>query len=215
MTMRGREAWGPVLMMGLLQSALVACLPWLIERTDLSAGVWSMIFSVGMLPVLLTAPLWGRLVDLQGARRVSGLATLLVLAGFAVVLGVPETGESCRTGTRPGFRADFPETRNLLLFLRERARKEGRKKVCKISPDYPAGPMHTSRHTGPSEDALVGYRRSTQIRNRGRRRGKTSVFSYAKTHALLAAKAKASTKVNELGRERMRSLGVRAAKAIL
>ena len=92
MTMRGREAWGPVLMMGLLQSALVACLPWLIERTDLSAGVWSMIFSVGMLPVLLTAPLWGRLVDLQGARRVSGLATLLVLAGFAVVLGVLVTG---------------------------------------------------------------------------------------------------------------------------
>ncbi len=27
MTIQGREAWGPVLMMGLFQSALVACLP--------------------------------------------------------------------------------------------------------------------------------------------------------------------------------------------
>lgn len=92
MTLRGREAWGPVLMMGLLQSALVACLPWLMERTALSAGVWSMIFSVGMLPVLLTAPLWGRLVDRQGAGRVSRFATSLVLAGFAMVLGVLITG---------------------------------------------------------------------------------------------------------------------------
>lgn len=92
MTLRGREAWRPVLMMGLLQSALVACLPWLMERTALSAGVWSMIFSVGMLPVLLTAPLWGRLVDRQGAGRVSRFATSLVLAGFALVLGVLITG---------------------------------------------------------------------------------------------------------------------------
>lgn len=50
MTIRGPEAWGPVLMMGLLQSTLVACLPWLIERTRLTAGDWSLILSAGMVP---------------------------------------------------------------------------------------------------------------------------------------------------------------------
>ncbi len=88
MILRGREAWGPVVMMGLLQSALITSLPWLIERTGVSAGVWSVIFSVGMLPVLLVAPWWGRLVDRQGAGRVSRLSVLLVLAGFTLMLSV-------------------------------------------------------------------------------------------------------------------------------
>ncbi|WP_328187966.1 MFS transporter [Marinobacter sp. OP 3.4] len=92
MTIRGREAWGPVLMMGVLQSALVACLPWLMERTGLSAGVWSLILSAGMIPVLLGAPLWGRLVDGRGARRVSMMASTLVLVGFGSLLLVLGTG---------------------------------------------------------------------------------------------------------------------------
>ncbi|MFL1405619.1 MFS transporter [Marinobacter sp. M1N3S26] len=86
MTIRGREAWGPVLMMGVLQSAMVAALPWLIERTGLSAGLWSMILSAGMIPVLLGAPLWGQLVDRRGAQRVSLIASAMVLAGFGLFL---------------------------------------------------------------------------------------------------------------------------------
>lgn len=86
MKSRGMEAWGPVLMMGILQSALVACLPWLIERTGLSAGVWSLILSAGMMPVLLAAPLWGGMVDRVGAGRVSALASLLVVAGYGLLL---------------------------------------------------------------------------------------------------------------------------------
>ena len=86
MTIRGTEAWGPVLMMGILQSALLACLPWLIERTGLSAGIWSLILSAGMVPVLLAAPLWGSMVDRAGAGRVSALASLMVLAGFGLLL---------------------------------------------------------------------------------------------------------------------------------
>lgn len=86
MTIRGKDAWGPVLMMGLLQSALIACLPWLIERTGLSAGIWSLVLSAGMVPVLIGAPLWGRVADRRGARPVIGLASALVLAGFGLVL---------------------------------------------------------------------------------------------------------------------------------
>ena len=100
MTIRGREAWGPVLMMGVLQSALVACLPWLIERTGLSAGVWSLILSAGMVPVLLGAPLWGRLVDRRGASRVSMVASALVLVGFGsllLVLGADLEGAAAVT----------------------------------------------------------------------------------------------------------------------
>lgn len=92
MTIQGREAWGPVLMMGLLQSALIACLPWLIEHTRLSASDWSLILAVGMAPVLVGAPWWGRRVDRSGARRVSGAASLMVLAGFALILLVLGTG---------------------------------------------------------------------------------------------------------------------------
>lgn len=86
MTIRGREAWGPVLMMGLLQSTLVACLPWLIERTELTAGDWSLILSAGMVPVLIGAPWWGRVVDRRGARPVTRLASVLVLIGYGLVL---------------------------------------------------------------------------------------------------------------------------------
>lgn len=92
MTLQGREACGPVLMMGLLQSALIACLPWLIKRTGLSAGDWSLILSAGMVPVLLGAPWWGRAVDRRGARAVIRLATLLVSTGFVVVLLVLGSG---------------------------------------------------------------------------------------------------------------------------
>lgn len=92
MMIRGREAWGPVLMMGLLQSALIACLPWLIERTDLSPGNWSLILSAGMVPVLVGGPWWGRRVDRYGAQRVSALASVMVLAGFALVLVVLGVG---------------------------------------------------------------------------------------------------------------------------
>lgn len=88
MLIRGREAWGPVLTMGLLQSALIACLPWLIERTGLSAGVWSVILSAGMVPVLCGAPLWGRFVDRRGAGRVLRLTSALVMLGYALVLAV-------------------------------------------------------------------------------------------------------------------------------
>lgn len=82
----GRQAWGPVLMMGVLQSALVACLPWLMERTGLSAGAWSWILSAGMIPVLLGAPVWGQQVDRRGARRVSAVASVMVLVGFGLLL---------------------------------------------------------------------------------------------------------------------------------
>ena len=82
---------------------------------------------------------------------------------------------------------------------------------CK-EPKYDAGPAHTLRHVGPSEDALEGYRTLEQIGPRGRWRGKTSVLRYAKTHMLLAAKARVPVRVRELGQERMRALGQRSEK---
>lgn len=94
MGVRGMDAWGPVLMMGLLQSALAACLPWLIEHTGISAGGWAMLMSAGMVPVLLGAPLWGRAVDQRGAHRIIMLAAVSVLAGYGLVLAVLLSGVS-------------------------------------------------------------------------------------------------------------------------
>ena len=71
------------------------------------------------------------------------------------------------------------------------------------------------RHTGPSEDALEGYRALKDIRVRGRWRGKASLLRYAKKHSLLAAKARVPVRVKQLGEKRMRPLGERAAKAIM
>jgi MFS family permease len=86
------DAWGPVLVMGLLQSALAACLPWLIEHTGISAGGWALLMSAGMVPVLLGAPLWGRAVDQRGAHHVITLAAVSVLAGFGLILAVLLSG---------------------------------------------------------------------------------------------------------------------------
>jgi MFS family permease len=77
-----------VLMMGLLQSALVASLPWLIDYTGISAGGWALLMSAGMLPVLLGAPFWGRMVDRSGGHRVILLAATLVLSGYSLTLAV-------------------------------------------------------------------------------------------------------------------------------
>ncbi len=77
---------------------------------------------------------------------------------------------------------------------------------------YPAGPAHTLRHIQPSEDAPQGYRDQTQISNRGRWRGKTSVLRYPKTHVLLAAKARVPVRVRELGALREKQLDTRSLK---
>lgn len=84
----GIGAWGPVVVMGLLQSTLTACLPWLIERTGLSAGLWATLMSVGMLPVLVGAPGWGRAVDRYGANRVLAATCALILLAHAVLTTV-------------------------------------------------------------------------------------------------------------------------------
>jgi len=73
-------------MMGLLQSSLITALPWLIDRTGLSAGWWSVAMAVGMVPVALGAPWWGRLADRQGSLAILRSASGLVLSAFLLLL---------------------------------------------------------------------------------------------------------------------------------
>lgn len=73
-------------MMGLLQSSLITALPWLITRTGLSAGWWSVAMAAGMLPVVMGAPVWGRQADRRGGLRVLQLSSSVVLLAFALLL---------------------------------------------------------------------------------------------------------------------------------
>lgn len=57
-----------VVMMGLMQSALFACLPWLIEYTPLNVSEWSLLISGSMFGFVLIAPWWGRVTDKYGAK---------------------------------------------------------------------------------------------------------------------------------------------------
>jgi len=150
---------------------------------------------------------------------------------LAVLLGVAERGESTKTGTRQGVRPDRIGVSRILSRLR--ACTPPGCSVFPIDPSvlrnwwnsacaelgYDPGPIHTLRHVGPAHDmaALDGcppYRTLTQVRVRGRWRAKTSVLRYAKTHALLAARASVPTHVTELGLPELRRLGARPSFAL-
>ncbi len=71
-----------VLLMGMMQSALFACLPWLIDHTPLDVMEWSWLIGVSLFGFVLLAPVWGRVTDRYGA-----LITLrLSFTGFTVAL---------------------------------------------------------------------------------------------------------------------------------
>lgn len=73
-------------MMGLYQSALVASLPWIIDRSGLSAGFWSLALAVGMVPVVPGAILWGQRADHYGSGGVLRTCCGLVIAGYGVLV---------------------------------------------------------------------------------------------------------------------------------
>ena len=142
---------------------------------------------------------------------------------MALQLGVPERGETTKTGVRQGARPDFPLTRRILE--KHLKGKSGAMKLFDLSPSvfrdhwaaacealgwYP-GPPHSLRHSGPSFDAATGYRNLDAVRTRGRWRAKTSVLRYQKAHVLVAAEAAMPKEILEAGTLLMNELGERAA----
>jgi hypothetical protein len=149
----------------------------------------------------------------------------------SVSLGVPERGESSKTGIRQGVRPDRPGISEILMRRRDAAPKGAkifpttRGRVSRawnrasVRLGHDCGPLHVARHTAPSEDARGTarhgpYRSLDQIRVRGRWRAKTSVLRYAKTHMLLRAEAQVPLRIREYGDEWLARFGERAEKAI-
>ena len=147
--------------------------------------------------------------------------------GVALHLGIPERGESTKTGVRQGIRPDFEGVSDLLQKYKAKSQPGGRlflltpaefsscwRKAC-AGLQYDAGPPHTLRHVGPSHDMLSGYRTLDQVRVRGRWRAKTSVLRYAKTHTLIAAETRFPDRLRNLGLAHLqRFLGGRSSSAI-
>ena len=145
--------------------------------------------------------------------------------GVVVLLGVPERGESTKTGTRQGVRADRDGVAQILL--KYKARTSPGKRLFDISIKefgvlwrkalaalkFDAGPPHTLRHVGPSHDTLTNYRTIDEVRTRGRWRAKTSVLRYSKSHALIAAAAAVPIHITEQGQRVISRLGSRPEKA--
>jgi hypothetical protein len=147
----------------------------------------------------------------------SGLATVL--------LGVPERGESTKTGRQQGVRLDTVHASNILL-QRKAAMREGElvfttnpvryrqaidKSCQKLGIATP--PAHSIRHTGPSRDAFEAYRTMAQIKRRGRWNADGSLLRYAKTHAYATVLANMPTNVMTLGQQLLCLRVDRAASA--
>ena len=88
--------------------------------------------------------------------------------GVSIFLGMPERGERTKTGVRQGVRVDRDGVAAKLLWYKERAVKQRRKKVFGVTPrqlwmawrrackrpGYEPGPPHSLRHTCASFDML-------------------------------------------------------------
>ncbi|WP_141215583.1 MFS transporter [Hahella sp. CCB-MM4] len=85
-----------VLIMGTLQSALLACLPLLIAKTPMTASLWSWLIGGGLLGFVFFGPIWGKLTDRYTPVRTlawtfAGLSTahLLLLATLSTAIFQP------------------------------------------------------------------------------------------------------------------------------
>ena len=145
---------------------------------------------------------------------------------MGIQLGVPERGETTKTGTRQGVLPDFSLTKAIIQSNMEGKTPEQKlfdmtpaefreiwSKACEKLHWYP-GPPHSLRHCGPSYDASVAYRSLDAIRTRGRWRAKTSVLRYQKAHVLIAAEAAMPPELLARGRSLQDKLGKRAPKAL-
>ena len=142
-------------------------------------------------------------------------------AGVAVSLGVPERGESTKTGVRQGVRPDRPRAAEVLL--RRKYMTAAGRKLFRISADqfraawdqtcrelsYDPGPPHNLRHTAAAYDLFVGYRTLDAIKVRGRWRAKTSVLRYGKTHVYLQADSEMPQMIRERGERCLAQWGER------
>ena len=145
----------------------------------------------------------------------------------SVTLGVPERGESTKTGVRQGVVADYDKTKDFL-----RGRKEGREESEKLFslsiPQYTrawrkslgrlgltyVGPPHSVRHSGPSRDALLGYRKLDEIQKRGRWVNVKSAHRYSKSHTYIAVCAMEPAWVRERAVDLWKAWGSRPEVAV-
>ena len=143
----------------------------------------------------------------------------------ALRLGVPERGESAKTGRHQGVVVDRPHVARLLLDRKSKCLPH--EKVFKSNQDryrqklhdaekrlgFTIGPAHSVRHSGPSHDCLTGYRSLSQVQTRGRWKSEKSVLRYAKPHTLIAVRARFSAETLAAGQQLLNQLQPRPAKA--
>ena len=136
----------------------------------------------------------------------------------ALLLGRRHRGESVKTGQEQGVTIDDPLIA-LLLWARAkslashekvfhtnetRAGRAWRHVLHEHGLDF-VGPMHTLRHSGPSEDVMMKKRSLTDVQRRGRWSQAKSVQRYAKPHALVVHESKVPEAVRKQGEQYRRS----------
>ena len=143
----------------------------------------------------------------------------------ALRLGVAERGERAKTGMRQGVLIDRKHVADMRAQRRaERApsdlvfacwvdayRRALRRACDDVGVDH--FPPHAAWHSGPSHEALTGYRTVWAIQRRRRRASEESVLRHLKTHALVAARASLPSDVLERGAVLMAQKGSRPIKA--
>ena len=184
---------------------------WLSEQPDQNAQCASHI-------VLLSADMYLRQSD--WCKLIRGDVAASPKYGLALTLGVPERGESAKTGVRQGVRPDFQGSEDLLNHYRKLGPPEGplfpintstfgvwwRKALAGLEYSGP-GPPHTLRHVGPSSDIMMGYRTLEQVRIRGRWKAPSSCLRYAKSHSLIKAGEALTPKMLEYGEHHLQVMG--------
>ena len=138
----------------------------------------------------------------------------------ALLLGRRHRGESVKTGQEQGVTIDDPLVARLLWARAStmdasekvfhtnetRAGRAWRQVLHEFKLDF-VGPMHTLRHSGPSEDVLSKKRSLTDVQRRGRWSQSKSVQRYAKPHALVVHQAKVPESVRLRGEAYARNFG--------
>ncbi|WP_257253035.1 MULTISPECIES: MFS transporter [unclassified Endozoicomonas] len=81
--------FGPVFMLGAGQTTLLICLPAIVEETGLGYGLLTAMVALGTCLFIFTSPVWGRISDRFGRRKVVqaglfGFATSFLLLAFAL-----------------------------------------------------------------------------------------------------------------------------------
>ena len=147
--------------------------------------------------LLCAADCWFRWQDIE--RLLCEDLVIAADGGVSVLLGVRKRGEETKTGPDQGVIPDFARVKDILR-RKKRDRKPG-DRVFAVSKrrftalwdsslakhGHPKLPPHSLRHSGPSQDAYIGYRGLAEIQKRGRWKTTEGVRRYSKPHLYVQA----------------------------